>query len=203
MDKLFKRKVLEYIAPNLKLRRQITILVCITILLFGTFGCDRVFGPPEYSVRRVSDGDTLALSDPNGEKISVRFACVDAPEIPHTNKEKKSRRLADRSQFKWGKKSQERLQELVSGAGNRVRLDITDKDRYGRSVAEVRLPDGTFVQEVLVSEGLAVVYPPYLKNCPSKIFVQQAQGGAKANQKGVWSDKRFIDPWEYRKQKKK
>ena len=186
-----------------KLVKQIAIWLCTTFLLFGMFGCDRIFGPSGYSVRRVSDGDTLALTDSDGEKFSVRFACVDAPEIPHTNKEKKSRRVADRSQFKWGKQAQERLQELVRGAGDRVQLEITDKDRYGRSVAEVRLRDGTFVQEVLVREGLALVYSPYLKNCPSKIFVQQAQGEAKVNKRGVWSDPKFIEPWEYRKQKKK
>lgn len=186
-----------------KLIKQIAIWLCTSFLLFGMFGCDRIFGPSGYSVRRVSDGDTLALTDSNGEKFSVRFACVDAPEIPHTNKEKQSRRVADRSQFKWGKQAQERLQELVSGSGDRVQLEITDKDRYGRSVAEVRLRDGTFVQEVLVREGLALVYSPYLKNCPSKIFVQQAEGEAKVNKRGVWSDPKFIEPWEYRKQKRK
>ena len=186
-----------------KLVKQIAILLSAIFLLFGIFACEQIFGSSGYSVQKVSDGDTLAVTDRNGEKIRVRFACVDAPEIPHTNKEKKSRRVADRSQFKWGKKSQERLQKLVSGAGDRVKLEITDKDRYGRSVAEVRLPDGTFVQEVLVREGLAIVYPPYLKDCPSRLFVQQAQGEAKANRRGVWSDQKFIEPWEYRKQKKK
>ena len=186
-----------------KLIKQVVASSCAVFILFGMFACDRIFGSSGYSVRRVSDGDTLAVTDRNGEKFSVRFACVDAPEIPHTNKEKKSRRLADRSQFKWGKESQERLQELVSGAGDRVELEITDKDRYGRSVAEVRLADGTFVQEVLVREGLAIVYPPYLKDCPSRLSVQQAQGEAKANKRGVWSDRKFIEPWEYRKQKKK
>ena len=186
-----------------KLAKQIAVWLCISFLLFGMFGCDRIFGPSGYPVRRVSDGDTLALTDNDGEKFSVRFACVDAPEIPHTNKEKKSRRAGDLSQFKWGKKAQERLQELVSGSGDRVKLEITDNDRYGRSVAEVRLQDNTFVQEVLVREGLAIVYTPYLKNCPSRISVLQAQGEAKANQRGIWSDQKFIEPWEYRKQKKK
>ena len=198
MDKAAKHKLVKS-----KLVKQLAVSLCASVLLFGMFGCDKIFGPSGYSVRRVSDGDTLALTDSDGEKLSVRFACIDAPEIPHTNKEKKSRRLGDLSQFKWGKRAQERLQELVSSGGDRVNLDITDKDRYGRSVAEVRLPDGTFVQEVLVREGLALIYSPYLKNCPSKIFVQQAQGEAKVNRRGIWSDKRFIEPWEYRKQKKK
>lgn len=181
-----------------KLTRQVLVVILVSVLMFGLFGCDKIFRSSGYSVVRVSDGDTLALTDADGGKVSVRFACVDAPEIPHTTKEKNSRRSSDINQFKWGTKAQQRVQQLIK-VGDRVNLNITDTDRYGRKIAEVRLPNGTFIQETLASEGLALVYRPYLKNCPSSQSVQQAEALAQSRRRGVWSDAKFREPWEYRK----
>ncbi|MBW4564510.1 MAG: thermonuclease family protein [Mojavia pulchra JT2-VF2] len=181
-----------------KLNKQVFIWLCAAIIIFGLMGCDRFFGAKGDVVERVSDGDTLTVKDAQGNKFSVRFACMDAPEIPHTNKEKQSKRASDRNQFTWGAKAQERLQELVRQGGDRVTLNITDSDRYGRKVAEVRLNNGTFVQQVLLREGLAKVYRPYLNKCPSKELVQQAEAEAQQQKRGVWGDANFTNPWEYR-----
>lgn len=150
-------------------------------------------------VQRVSDGDTLSVTDANGKNFTVRFACVDAPEVPHSTKERNSKRAADRNQFKWGTKAQDRVKQLVKQGGDRVTLTITDRDRYGRSIAEVRLNNGTLVQEILAREGLALAYRPYFKNCPSASAIEQAETEAKQNRRGVWSDSQFMKPWEYRK----
>lgn len=153
-----------------------------------------------YSVKKVSDGDTLNVYDSNNNKFTVRFACVDAPEIPHSNAEKSSKKSIDKNQFKWGIKAQQRLQQLVEQGNSRVSLKVTDTDRYGRKVSEVTLPDGTLVQEVLAKEGLVMVYTPYLKNCPSADIIQQAQNQAQQSKIGVWSDSKFMPPWQYRKE---
>lgn len=168
-----------------------------TILLIGTVGCNRL-SETTYSVKTVSDGDTITVIDNTGKEIKVRFACVDAPEVPHTAAERKSRKLVDRRQFEWGSKAQQRLQELVKQGGDRVLLTITDTDQYERKISEVRLPDGTFIQEVLLKEGLAQVYQPYLKNCPSAAIVTQAEAMAKHKSLGVWSDPKYIPAWEWR-----
>ncbi len=182
------------------LNKQALIWLCAGIIILGLMGCDRLpfFAPSGDVVERVSDGDTLAVKDSKGDKFSVRFACMDAPEVPHTNKERQSKRASDRNQFTWGAKAQERVQELVKQAGDRVTLNITDSDRYGRKVAEVRLKDGTFVQQVLLKEGLAKVYRPYLNKCPSKDLVQQAEAEAQQQKRGIWGDAKFVNPWEYR-----
>jgi endonuclease YncB( thermonuclease family) len=86
----------------------------------------------------------------------------------------------------------------VKQSSDRVTLNITDSDRYGRKVAEVRLKDGTLVQQVLLREGLAKAYRPYLNKCPSRDLVEQAEAEAKQQKRGVWSDAKFINPWEYR-----
>ncbi len=186
-----------------KLTKPVRFWLCATIMILGLIGCDRFVSNSGEPVQRVSDGDTLVVKDTNGKNLTVRFACVDAPEIAHTNKEKQSKRSSDRNQFTWGVKAQERVQELVQQGGDRVTLNITDSDRYGRKIAEVRLQNGTFVQQVLLQEGLAKVYRPYLNKCPSKDLVQQAEAKAKEQRLGVWSDVKFVNPWEYRSLYKK
>lgn len=181
-----------------RLMKRILILVSLGMILLCLMGCERFFGAPGEAVERVSDGDTLVVRDGEGKKITVRFACVDAPEIAHTNKEKQSKRSRDRHQFTWGVKAQQRVQQLVQLSGDRVTLNITDSDRYGRKVAEVRLKDGTFVQQILVQEGLAKVYRPYLNKCPSKEIIQQAEAKAQQQKLGIWGDPKFVNPWEYR-----
>lgn len=147
---------------------------------------------------RVSDGDTLTLTNAKTPEIKVRLACVDAAEVPHSTKERKSKKPSDRNQFKWGVKAQERVKQLLEQGGDRVTLKVIDSDQYGRKVSEVRLRDGTFIQEVLAREGLALVYRRYLKNCPSAALVEQAEAEAKKERRGVWSDAKFVEPWEYR-----
>jgi endonuclease YncB( thermonuclease family) len=171
----------------------------LVIIIFSLVGCNGLFAGTGNIVERVSDGDTLVVKGGDNQQFTVRFACVDAPEIPHTNKEKNSRRVRDKNQFSWGVKAQARLQELIKQGGDRVKLDIVESDQYGRKVAEVRLKDGTFLQQVLLQEGLAKVYRSYLSKCPSKDILQQTEAQAQQQKLGVWSDRKFVDPWEYRK----
>ena len=185
-----------------KLRRQTLLGLGAVFLILSIGGCETFSGPPTYAVKRISDGDTITVTDNSGKDIKVRFACTDAPEVAHTNAEKQSKKAVDKNQFKWGLLAQQRLQELVKQGSDRVKLTVTDTDRYGRSISEVRLPDGTFVQEILLREGLTIVYQEYLKNCPSAAIVQQAEAEAKKARRGVWRDSKFVEPWDYRRAKK-
>ncbi|MCC3497431.1 MAG: thermonuclease family protein [Microcoleus sp. PH2017_15_JOR_U_A] len=182
---------------KISLSPTITSLSAVA-LLFLLSGCPQKLPPNNYAVKRISDGDTLVASDAAGKDIKVRFACVDAPEIAHTNAEKNSKKAAYKNQFKWGNLAEQRMQQLVKEGGGRVVLTVTDTDRYGRKVSEVRLPNGTFAQEVLLREGLAMVYTPYLKNCPSATVVQQAEAEAKKNRRGIWGDSKFVPAWDFR-----
>lgn len=169
------------------------------VLVLGLAGCKIFPGQNTYTVQRVSDGDTIAVSKGEKSNVTVRLACIDAPEVAHSNKEKNSRKLMDKNQFNWGIKAQSRVRQLVNQGGDRVVLNITDTDRYGRQVAEVRLPNGTFIQETLIREGLALVNRPYLRYCPSKEIIEQAEADAKKNFRGVWKDPQFVAPWDYRR----
>jgi micrococcal nuclease len=193
-----------------KLVKQGLVWLGAAMITVNLIGCDALFAPQGDMVERVSDGDTLVLKNAKSEKFTVRFACVDTPEIPHSRKEKNSKIAEDVNQFAWGMRAKTRIEELIEKSGNRVKLNITDSDseallpadRYGRKIAEVRLKNGTFLQQVLLEEGLAKVYRPYLSKCPSKEIVQQAEAQAQRQKVGIWSDKKFVDPWAYRKAKK-
>lgn len=175
----------------------------VPILLLGLVGCELIFGSTNaYSVKKVSDGDTLTVTDASGKNINVRFACIDAPEVPHSTKERQSKKSVDKNQFSWGGKAQQRVQQLVKQGGDRVQLTVTDTDQYGRKVSEVRLPDGTFIQEILTKEGLVQVYRPYLKNCPSASIVEAAEVDAKRRRVGLWRDTKYVSAWEWRRKNK-
>lgn len=155
-----------------------------------------------YQVKQVDDGDTITVTDVSNQEIRVRFACIDTAEVPHSDTEKNSDSPTDTNQFLWGNKAKERLKILIQQGGSQVRLNIVDTDRYGRKVAEVRLPDGTFAQQVLVKEGLAMVYRQYIKSCPSATDIEQAEAEAKQQQLNIWADSQFTPPWDWRHNKK-
>lgn len=182
----------------MKLTQRLLLSLGIAVIVLGLVGCQNFYSPGQYLVKRVSDGDTLTVTDARGTDIKVRFACVDAPEVPHSERERASKKAVLRDQFKWGFKATARVRQLVEQAGDRVNLTITDSDRYGRKISEVRLRDRTLIQQVLAREGLALVFRPYLKNCPSAALVEQAEAQAKQQRRGVWSDSQFEKPWEYR-----
>ena len=154
-----------------------------------------------YQVKQVDDGDTITVTDVSNQEIRVRFACIDTAETPKSDAEKNSDNPADKNQFLWGNKAKERLESIIK-IGDQVKLNIVDTDRYGRKVAEVRLEDGTFIQQILVKEGLAMVYRQYLKNCASAGIVQQAEAEAKQQRLNIWADSQFTAPWDWRSQKR-
>ncbi|MBD2667376.1 thermonuclease family protein [Richelia sinica] len=154
-----------------------------------------------YQVKQINDGDTIAVTDTSNQEIRVRFACVDTAETPKSESDNNTNNPTDKNQFSWGNKAKERLESIIK-VGDQVKLNIVDTDRFGRKVAEVRLLDGTFVQQILVKEGLAMVYRQYLKNCASASIVEQAEAEAKQQRLNIWGDSQFTAPWDWRSTKR-
>jgi len=115
---------------------------CATCLLFILLAAQGEAHGYEARVRFVADGDTFFTT--SGE--SVRLAGIDAPE--------KGKDGAP-SQY-YATEATERLRRLVQGKA--VEISKISTDRYGRVIAEVFLPDGFSLQDILVGEGLAFVY---------------------------------------------
>jgi endonuclease YncB( thermonuclease family) len=137
-----------------------------------------------YKVLSVGDGDTLRVSQGNSAPMTVRLACIDAPEM---------------SQAPYGPASSQRLKQLLP-VGQTVSLQVRDTDRYGRKVAEISR-NGRSVNLQMVSEGQAVVYRSYLGNCSTTLQSQLVQAEAKAQQQrlGFWQQNNPVLPEIYRR----
>jgi endonuclease YncB( thermonuclease family) len=96
-----------------------------------------------------------------------------------------------------GQESKANLQGLIDEAGEIVQLEVIERDRYGRQVAEV-FALGKFLQEEQVKAGLAYHYARYSKNCPHRDAIVSAEAIAQSNHAGVWGGD-YEKPWDYRK----
>ena len=75
-----------------------------------------------------------------------------------------------------------------------VKLAGEKIDLYGRTVAEVINKAGVNVNKKMMELGLVVFYP-FQKGCNDYKFVESV---AKTAKSGVWSDKNFELPGDYR-----
>jgi micrococcal nuclease len=114
--------------------------------------------------------------------ITVRFACVDAPETAQTP---------------WGQQSANRLKQLLP-PGQAVQVREVDVDQYGRTVGELFLGNQS-VNLTMVKEGQAVVYRDYLSGCAdTQDQYLAAEAQAKAQRLGFWNQDNPVMPWDYR-----
>lgn len=93
-------------------------------------------------VAHVSDGDTLILA--SGER--VRVLGVDAPELHPCSCE---------SECRLGRNARDLVAVAV---GQGVVVSRRGRDRYDRTLAVVRLPDGTDLAQLLIRNGLGRPY---------------------------------------------
>lgn len=126
-------------------------------------------------VSRVSDGDTIWVTDANGLRHKIRMLDIDAPE----------------SSQKFGSESTARLKSLIGGKS--VRVTYSERDKYDRLLGTVWLGDED-INFRMVNEGMAWRYH-YSKNGR----YAAAQSAAKAKRAGLWADPKAQDPWAYRR----
>lgn len=135
---------------------------------------------PTSTVISTGDGDTLRVLM-NGKPITVRLACIDAPEATQAG----------------GKEAGVRLSQLLP-KNQSVQLRVVELDRYGRTVAEV-LKNEQSVNLQMVQEGRAVVYRQYLSACAtSQGRYLEAEAKAKQRKLAFWSQPNPVMPWDFR-----
>lgn len=171
-----------------KLVKILTLTLLISgVLVDAKFSFSSLFKKKKQVVKEhvltvvsVADGDTITVKNQTSKSYTrVRFLCIDAPE---------------KSQVKWGSISSARLKQLLP-INSTVKLIGSKKDLYNRTLAEVVNMNGTLTNLKMMEEGLVAFYP-YQKGC--KVY-RTAEAKAKKAKKGIWSDKTFIKPWDYRK----
>ena len=78
-----------------------------------------------------------------------------------------------------------------------VTLQADSKDKYGRTLADVLLPDGTHVNHhSLVKDGRCWWYRTY---APGDTVLDGLERDARERRKGLWAEPQAVPPREWRK----
>lgn len=128
----------------------------------------------------VSDGDTLTVRCSRNEREKIRLSDVDAPEKKQA----------------FGQAAKKLASELAFGKD--VVIVEHNHDRYGRTVAQVVLPDGKDLGRELVRAGMAWWYKRYSKD-PS---YGDLEDEARKSRRGLWAEPAPVQPWEFRRKPK-
>ena len=159
----------------------IRILGALALAVFVP-ACHSADRPAAFSARviGVSDGDTITVLH-QGRPEKIRLWGIDCPE---------------RGQA-FGSRAKDFSSKLAYG--KEVRLRPRDRDKYGRTVAEVELPDGRLLNQELVKAGLAWWFRRYAEEDRT---LQSLESRAQREKLGLWADGAPQPPWEYRKKGK-
>ena len=137
----------------------------------------------------IYDGDTLRVVR-GDEELKIRFCGIDAPE----------------KKQKLGIASRDHLRSLVDIGNGEVLLVPIEKDRYGRTVAEVYVKDSRStainLNVQMIRDGYAWHYERYSGNCPIRNEFAVAQELAQKDSLGIWQGNP-QPPWEFRRKAKK
>ncbi len=122
------------------------------------------------------DGDTVeVLHDGKAERI--RLAQIDCPEKNQP----------------FGQAAKKYVLDVA--AHKIVTVQVDTVDRYGRTVGEIYLPDGSNLNKQIVGAGYAWQYKRYSKDPEYGDLEARARG----SRLGLWQDKSPIPPWEWRR----
>ena len=148
-------------------------LLCILLFTSSLLNAETVIG----KCVGVSDGDTATVLVNGNQQVKVRFHGIDAPE----------------SKQDFGQRAKQKLSDLIFG--KQVRVEILEKDRYGRSVSKVYVDD-LYTNLEMVKSGLAWHYKQY---APRDTDLADAENAARAAKIGLWSHANPTPPWQWRK----
>ena len=133
----------------------------------------------------VGDGDTIRVTSRQGEKVTIRLACIDAPETAQGNS---------------GRWSTQTLKGLIQGKDISLKPQV--KDRYGRTVAEIYVGSRN-INLQMVQMGAAFAYRKYLRQCDQNAYLK-AETGAMNRTLGVWGPYKVDQkPWDYRRSRRR
>jgi micrococcal nuclease len=132
--------------------------------------------PGYYAIDHFVDGDTIAVAM-NGKAEEIRFIGIDTPETHKPNTPVQC----------YGPQASDFTKRMIGTQPVRLVADPLgdNRDRYGRLLRYVYLPDGTLLNEVLIQKGYAFAYLsfPFSKK---QLFAADADT-AQAAKVGLWA----------------
>ncbi len=167
-------------------RRSLNILIVCLVMIAGSLALTYsnqqaptlthdTPPPGYYPIAHFVDGDTIAVTM-NGKTQNVRFIGIDTPEThkPNTPVQCYGPQASDFTKQAIGSRP---VQLVADPLGD-------NRDRYGRLLRYVYLPDGTMLNEELVQKGYAFAYLsfPFSKK---QSFAADADA-AQAAKSGLW-----------------
>lgn len=133
-------------------------------------------------VTKVSDGDTIWVTDASGKREKIRMDRIDAPE----------------SKQAYGKEATAALAQWILNRS--VRVEYKKRDQYGRVLGIVYAATNGIqnvdINLTMVATGNAWHYS-YFDKTPAYI---EAERSARANKLGLWATPNPVNPYLFRRQ---
>ena len=150
------------------MRRIWRVLLLLLLAAASPALAEEAFRPGgEALVNAVVDGDTVVLESAVMGANQVRLVGIQAPKLPLGRKNFPTWPLAA--------ESKKALENLALGKTVTLSFGGSDKDRYGRLLAHLHRPDGTWVQGEMLKKGMARV---------GRMLALESE--ARAAQRGIW-----------------
>lgn len=160
------------------------LILCWLILCAGGISCTAAAADPvlQGEVTWVYDGDTLKV-DGFGK---VRLIGIDSPEKENSSRDNFYRRWQiPPAQLR--KTARQALDFCIAEAKGQtviLTVDRVPRDRHGRLLAYVHLPDGRLLNRLLLEQGLATVYRRFDFDLKEEFL--QTEQLARDRQIGLW-----------------
>ena len=127
-------------------------------------------------VVKITDGDTITILVAGTKEVKIRLYGIDCPEKKQ-DFSTQAKKFTSSLCFK-----------------QIVKVQAVDTDRYGRTVAIVKLLNGQILNEELLNAGLAW---HYAKHESERYALLEKR--AREKHAGIWSAGKQVAPWEFRR----
>lgn len=126
----------------------------------------------------ISDGDTVTVLE-GKNRYKLRLSGIDAPESGQA----------------YGRQAKALLSSLIFG--KTVQVELIERDRYGRWVANI-FDGGSWVNKAVIEAGYAWHY----RDFSTSKELQAAENRARAAGRGLWQERSPQAPWNWRSERR-
>ena len=159
-----------------------TLIWMLLVVVAASIGAVGEAASSEFSAKVIAvlDGDQITVVHDRRQQ-KIRLNGIDSPEVQQPFGKRAKQFTADRT------------------LGKTVTVVSVGKDRQGRTIADVFLPDGQLLSYLLMKEGLAWWYRQHALD---NTVLEQLEREARKARKGLWAESNPVAPWQWRRDKR-